>query len=127
MRYALARTTALALLLAASTSAQQTARGPAFTVRMKLTPVGDGPMAAAMEAQRAEWRGTAVSVAGRGRIDIIEGAQAPVMEKGDYLLFEGGDGIVVRPAERSYLILPGPSQALSGLIGGAALQISLSN
>jgi hypothetical protein len=127
MRSALARLAALSLLLAASISAQQTARGAAFTVHVKITPVGEGPMAAAVEAQRAEWRGTAMSLAGRGRIDVVEGAQPPAMATGDYMLFEGGEGIVVRPSDRSYLFLGNAMQALSGQMAGAAFQVSLSN
>jgi hypothetical protein len=128
MRLTLAHPIALSALLAAGSSAQQSVRGPEFGIHAKITPVGEGPAAAAMQAQRADWRGTAISAAGRGRIDIVEGSQGPVMQMGDYVLFADGDMLVVRPSDKSYLVLGiAAARAMSGQLASGAFQMSLSN
>src|SRR5207247_5911050 len=52
------------------------------------------------------WSGTAMFAAGRGRLDIIEGGAKGVFGRGDYLLFDSTDFIVVRPAPTDYAGLP---------------------
>ena len=119
-----ARTIALSTMFAFAAAAQP-ARGTTFGMHVKITAVGDGPMATAMQAQQAEWRGVATSVANRGRIDIVEGGQPPLIQQGDFMLFEGADAIVVRPTDKSFVMLQLAQMGNRALLGG--LQITLKN
>jgi len=119
-----ARTIALSTTFALAAAAQ-TARGTTSAMHIKIAAVGDGPMATAMKAQQAEWRGVTTSVANRGRVDIVEGAQPPLMQQGDYMLFEGTDAIVVKPAEKSFVLLQSAQLGGRAMLGG--LQITLNN
>jgi hypothetical protein len=124
MRPTLTYTIALSAMLAVSAIAQ-TARGTSFTVHIKITAVGDGPMATSMRAQQAEWRGTATSVATRGRIDIVEGGQPPVLQQGSFMLFEGANAVAVNPDDKSFLLMQGAQ--LLGMSALSGLQITLKN
>src|SRR6185436_16557616 len=76
--------------------------GITYNVTFSATPVGEGPVAAAMEAQRAKWSAVAVFAKGRGRMDITEGGQPPMFATGDYLLSDSAEFIIVRPATKSF-------------------------
>lgn len=43
---------------------------------------------------------------GRGRMDIVEGGVEQLFSKGDYLLFDSSDVLVVRPAQREFFAIP---------------------
>jgi hypothetical protein len=98
-----------AILFATSTAATirvpraQRIPGVAFSMRYIAVPNGSGPMAPMMEAQRADWKGVAVFASGRGRLDILEGAQGTLFGKDDYLLFDSLEFIIVHPAARTFV------------------------
>jgi hypothetical protein len=50
--------------------------------------------------------GHVVFAAGRGRMDIVEGGVESMFGKGDYLLFDSTDVIVVHPSAREFLAIP---------------------
>jgi hypothetical protein len=50
--------------------------------------------------------GRVVFAAGRGRMDIVEGGVESLFGKGDYLLFDSADVIVVHPSAREFLAIP---------------------
>jgi hypothetical protein len=50
--------------------------------------------------------GHVVFAAGRGRMDIVEGGVETLFGKGDYLLFDSTDVVVVRPGSRTYVAIP---------------------
>jgi hypothetical protein len=53
------------------------------------------------------WTGVVVvAMAGRGRMDVTAGGQRDVFQKGDYMLFDNTDFIVVRPSIATYFIFP---------------------
>ncbi|MEP6732803.1 MAG: hypothetical protein ABJE10_19315 [bacterium] len=93
--------------------------GNTYSLRYTSVPTGTGAMAAAMEAQRASWTGTVVFAAGRGRLDIVEGGQPPMFTKGDYILFDSSDFIVVHPATRTFLLGLSPPPA------GGSMQVDI--
>jgi hypothetical protein len=49
------------------------------------------------------YTGVAIVAANRGRIDIVEGGIEPLFTKGDYLLFDSTDVIIVHPATRDFI------------------------
>src|SRR5262245_29232891 len=73
------------------------AAGASYTMRYTSVPSGEGAMASAMAAQRSDWTGETVFAAGRGRIDIVDG-NSGVFQKGDWMLFDAADCIIVRPS-----------------------------
>jgi hypothetical protein len=86
-----------------------TARGTAFVMHMRTTPVGDAPLvAASMDAMKSEWTGKVIATLGRGRIDVTDAAEGSgnrIFKKGDYMLFDTSGSIVVTPAEQVFASL----------------------
>lgn len=101
-----------ALLIGAAGSvparAQSRADGPltngvSYDIRVSSTPTAGLGMAAAMGAAAQDYTGHAVFVGKRGRLDIVEGGVASLLNKGDYVLFDSGTVTVVHPATREYV------------------------
>ena len=104
---------AIALLLAGTTTAlpahaQTRASGPltngvAYDIRVSSTPTAGLGMAAAMGAASQDYTGHAVFVGKRGRLDILQGGVASLLNKGDYVLFDSSGITVVHPATHEYI------------------------
>jgi hypothetical protein len=127
---------ALTLVAAATAAAAQsparsapahTLPGYAYTVRITARPVahGSASMPPAMDAQN--FTGHAVVSAGRGRLDIVEGGAEGMFQKGDYLLFDSSDVVIVHPSTKEFMPIArdGTSGALQQLDAlGARLTLS---
>ena len=100
-----------------------TAPGAAYTMHAVSTPVGEGAMAAAMEAQRANWTGSATYAAGRGRLDITDG-KGGVFQQGDWLLFDREDFVIVHQADKTFSRLPSQFDPASAM-AAAGLNVSI--
>ncbi len=111
--------------LSGATAPYTTAPGMTYTIHGTTVPNGSGPMATAMEAQRSDWTGVVVFSDGRGRMDIVEGASRPMFEKGDYVLFDATDFIVVKPEARNFFGFH-PDQAMRA-IAAFGPKIAISN
>ncbi|HEX4681672.1 MAG TPA: hypothetical protein VH277_03125 [Gemmatimonadaceae bacterium] len=101
--------------------------GYAYTVRIAARPVahGNASVPPAMDAQ--SFTGHAVVAAGRGRLDIVEGGAEGMFQKGDYLLFDSSDVVIVHPATKEFVAVArdGTSGALQQLDAlGARLTLS---
>jgi hypothetical protein len=80
--------------------------GVTYTIRVGgPRPVGDG-MIASIAAPPVHYVATAVFVAGRGRLDIIDGGVESLFGKGDYVLFDTTDLVIVHPATREFVVMP---------------------
>jgi len=77
--------------------------GVAYDLRVTSTPTAGLGMAAAMGATAQDYIGHAVFVGRRGRLDIVEGGVASLLNKGDYVLFDSSAITVVRPATQEYI------------------------
>jgi hypothetical protein len=118
-------TSALCATARAQTPASASERATTFVMRMRSSPSGDGTMGAAMAALKSEWTANVVAMTRRGRIDIVEGGQPGIFEKGDYLLFDSVDVVLVKPSEKAFSPFPvGNGMPLSNLPG---MQITLKN
>lgn len=88
---------------AASQASQPSlAPGAAYAVSVASSSSGEGALASTMAGHGASWKGLAIVSSGRGRIEVVEGSQPGVFEKGDYLLFDAIGVIVVRPDTKTY-------------------------
>jgi len=101
--------TAIAALLGAASSvvAQVVPRtrvaGVAYTIRVTSTPHGgSGAMAGAAQ----NYIGNALFAADRGRMDVVDGAVESLFTKGDYILFDSTDLVIVHPATKTFVPLP---------------------
>src|SRR4051812_43322046 len=77
-----------------------------YVLRVKAGPRGGQGMAAAIPTAVQGYTANAISAAGRGRLDVIEGDASPLFAKGDYVLFDSTDMIVVHPSAREYVPVP---------------------
>jgi hypothetical protein len=59
-----------------------------------------------MAGSAQNYRGRAVFAANRGRMDILEGGVESLFEKGDYILFDSTDLVIVHPASKAFVQLP---------------------
>jgi hypothetical protein len=59
-----------------------------------------------MAGSAQNYRGRAVFAANRGRMDILEGGVESLFEKGDYILFDSTDLVIVHPASKAFIQLP---------------------
>jgi hypothetical protein len=80
--------------------------GVAYTIHVTSTPRGASSQAGAMVGTAQDYLGRAVFAADRGRMDIVDGMVEPLFTKGDYILFDSTDLVIVHPASRSYAPLP---------------------
>lgn len=77
--------------------------GVAYDIRVSSTPTAGLGMAAAMGAASQDYTGHAVFVGKRGRLDIVAGGVASLLNKGDYVLFDSSGVTVVHPATQEYI------------------------
>lgn len=77
--------------------------GVAYDIRVTSTPTAGLGMAAAMGAAAQDYVGHAVFVGRRGRLDIVDGGVASLLNKGDYVLFDSSAITVVHPAAQEYI------------------------
>lgn len=78
--------------------------GVAYTIRVASTP--NGAAGSAMAGPAQNYAGRAVFAANRGRMDIIEGTVESLFAKGDYVLFDSIDLVIVHPATKTFVFLP---------------------
>jgi len=74
-----------------------------YDIRVSSTPTAGLGMAAAMGAASQDYTGHAVFAGRRGRLDIVEGGVASLLNKGDYVLFDSSGITVVHPAAQEYI------------------------
>lgn len=103
---------AIATLFGASTVvvAQATPRGRvagvAYTIRVTSTPHAGSGSSGAMAGAAQNYVGNALFAANRGRMDVVDGAVESLFAKGDYILFDSTDLVIVHPATRTFVPLP---------------------
>jgi hypothetical protein len=78
--------------------------GVAYTIHVTSTP--HGGLGAAMAGSAQNYLGRAVFAANRGRMDIVEGGVESLFAKGDYILFDSTDLVIVHPASKVFVQLP---------------------
>jgi hypothetical protein len=79
--------------------------GVAYTIRVSSQPrSGAGPSSGAIDSAQS-YVGHGVFAANRGRLDIVEGSAEPAFAKGDYLLFDTTEIVVVHPRTRDFTIV----------------------
>ncbi|HTR78194.1 MAG TPA: hypothetical protein VMH39_08795, partial [Gemmatimonadaceae bacterium] len=89
---------------------------------------GDGPAAAAMEAMRSNYTAVVVFAAGRGRMDVVDGSSGNQFAKGDYILFDSSDYIVVEPQSKQFYGTPKDLMTqLSSAQQAAGMSMSIKN
>jgi hypothetical protein len=102
----------LALMAAAATAeSQPPARsrmlaGVSYVIRVGGAPATGNGMAAAMPSQTPNYTANAIFAAGRGRLDVVDGGVESLFAKGDYVLFDSTDLVIVHPATREFIALP---------------------
>lgn len=99
------------LATAGAATAQANARagvlhGVSYTIRVGDAHRPGGGMAGVMGPGERSYVASAVFVAGRGRMDILDGGVESLFGKGDYVLFDSTDLLVVHPATREFVPLP---------------------
>ncbi|MDB4878381.1 MAG: hypothetical protein JWM41_4827 [Gemmatimonadetes bacterium] len=80
--------------------------GVAYTIHVGGAPHAGSGMAAAMASPSPTYTASAIFAAGRGRLDILEGGVESLFAKGDYVLFDSTDLVIVHPATREFVPLP---------------------
>ena len=104
----------LVSLAAARAASAQTSGPPRLTssgTSYTVSATGaSGPLGGSLRATGAttlqNYIGHVVFARGRGRMDVVEGGVETLFGKGDYLLFDSTDVMIVRPATREFLIIP---------------------
>lgn len=95
---------ATALAVGAQTpSAVSPVSSVSYDIHVSSTPTAGLGLAAAMGAVSQDYTGRAVFAGRRGRLDIVEGGVASLLNKGDYVLFDSSAITVVHPATREYI------------------------
>ena len=92
-----------ALAQARAAGAGSAVSGVAYDIRVSSAPTAGLGLAAAMGATSQDYTGHAVFVGRRGRLDIVEGGIASLLNKGDYVLFDSSAITVVHPATQEYI------------------------
>jgi hypothetical protein len=92
--------------------------GFAYTIRVSAGPPSAPTTTGAdngLGAQR--YVGHAIVARSRGRVDIVEGGADSLFGKGDYLLFDSTDVVVVHPVRHEFIAVSGEgaSKAMEGL------------
>jgi hypothetical protein len=95
--------TASSIAFAQTPKRPRTLPGYAYTVRISSTPVAHGSAALPPTMDAQNYVGHAVVAAGRGRVDIVEGDAGGMFAKGDYLLFDSTDVVIVHPATKEFV------------------------
>ncbi len=84
----------------------RTVAGVSYTIRVGGPPRVGAGMIASIAAQPAHYVANAVFAAGRGRLDVVEGGVESLFGKGDYVLFDSTDLVIVHPATREFVVVP---------------------
>jgi hypothetical protein len=80
--------------------------GVGYVIRVTSAPHGGSGAAGAMAGSAQNYLGHAVFAANRGRMDIVEGGVESLFSKGDYILFDSTDLVIVHPASKAFVQLP---------------------
>lgn len=80
--------------------------GVAYTIRVTSTPHAGSGGSGAMTAAAQNYVGNALFAANRGRMDVVDGAVESLFAKGDYILFDSTDLVIVHPASKTFVPLP---------------------
>ncbi len=80
--------------------------GLTYTMHTTRVPVGNPPPGVAVRGGPVDWTGVVVWAAGRGRMDIVAGAEPGSFEEGDYILFDSTDYITVHPLDSTFVVAP---------------------
>ncbi|HXT17404.1 MAG TPA: hypothetical protein VN706_17320 [Gemmatimonadaceae bacterium] len=84
----------------------RTLPGFTYTVHISSTPTTHGSATMPSSVAAVDFTGSAVVAGGRGRLDIVAGGAEGMFEKGDYLLFDSLDVVIVHPATREFVPVP---------------------
>lgn len=111
-RYAARLSVTLALAVFATASpAQSTApQGPtvpglSYTIHASAGPSSGSGMMGAVGVGSQNYTGRAVVAGDRGRMDITDGGVESLFTKGDYILFDTTDLVIVHPATKDFVVL----------------------
>lgn len=110
---------------AAGAQAPGTIPGSSYTMTVTTTPrgaAGSGGSAQHVIARVTE-------AAGRGRIDVLEGTFGAGFGKGDYILFDSTEFVIVRPGSREFTPVPGglETKSIEMLQSLPGVQLSVGN
>jgi hypothetical protein len=112
---------------ARNTQSGASTQGITYLMRFTSTPSGEQPSSVAA-ATTMNWSAQVMFAAGRGRMDIIDGELPGMFEKGDFVLFDAGDFIVVHPTTQRFS--RSPYELLDSTAGRTlptGMKMSLSN
>ena len=84
----------------------RTLNGVSYVIHVGGAPGSGSGMAGAMLTRSPTYTANAVFAGGRGRLDIVDGGVESVFAKGDYVLFDSTDLVIVHPAKREFVLLP---------------------
>src|SRR4051812_29874947 len=95
----------LPLIAGGAQNARRVAGLPGFgyTLRVVGAPGSGGALIAGSAADAQNYVGRSVVAASRGRMDILSGGIESLFAKGDYLLFDSTDVVVVHPATKEFV------------------------
>jgi hypothetical protein len=82
--------------------------GVAYTISVSSAPVSGAGLAAVISEGSQSYVGHAVFAANRGRLDIVDGSSSS-FSKGDYVLFDTAQLVIVHPRTRNFTIVRGDS------------------
>jgi len=80
--------------------------GVAYAIHVTSAPRGGPGAAGVMSASTQNYTGHAIFAADRGRMDIVDGGVEALFAKGDYILFDTTDLVIVHPASKAFVPLP---------------------
>lgn len=85
--------------------------GYAYTLHVTSEQVAHGSAPATSAGAGPSYTGHAIVLGAKGRIDIVDGGADSLFQKGDYLLFDTTDVVVVHPSRHDYVRVPRDSGA----------------
>lgn len=71
--------------------------------------------------------GNASVLGSRGRLDIVDGGTAELFAKGDYLLFDSSEVVIVHPAKQEVVLLTQQTLASTGGLDTAGFKLAVSD
>jgi hypothetical protein len=120
----------LAAALASRAESQRAPGTPSAGFTYTLTATSDSPTAPPGVTGGPGSKGYVahVSVLGaRGRMDIVEGGVADLFTKGEYLLFDSTEVVVVHPATQQFVLLTQQTVGASGQLDSAGFNLKLTD
>src|SRR5262245_965143 len=97
---------AVVLLASPCTAASVAAQAAGVEFDVKTVMSVSGGISEVLGGKTPGYSGHGFALGRRVRIDILEGALAPLAEKGDYMLFESTGITVVRPSKKEFVPVP---------------------